>query len=328
MNPTTTLLATLTFDGKRFDNHALDVDCVGELTAYKKLVLECAKELWRRDNPDRERLAKGFEERFMLQFSEITEGSAAVPLYRIETREQGELDLGQHDRAAIREFDQAAELIDEAVHAADKGERLPTTFPKNVIPLFRDFGKSLRDDETLFLQARHRDTPVSYTSRARRCLAEWSDAAYEDRVDVTGEVNMANVRGGAFELLLDANLPPVRGRFSETQEAQVLEALHDHRTAWLRVQGIGEFSRSDRLLRKFLSVDAVSVAPAAGQAFVEDAKPIWETIAEIGASAPDEAWAEVPSELSIRIPMSFRRPDSCSAKRWRCFEPIRTRNGV
>lgn len=296
MNPTTTLLATLKFDGKRFEHHALDVDCVGELAAYKKLVLECAKELWRRDNPDRERLAKGFEERFMLQFSEITEGSAAVPLYRVETREQGELDLGQGD-----EFDQAAKLIDEAVHAADKGERLPATFPKNVIPLFRDFGKSLRDDETLFLQARHRDTPASYTSRARRCLAEWTDACYEDRIDVIGEVSMANIRGGAFELLLDANQPPVKGRFSETQETQVLQALHDHRTARLRVQGIGEFSRSDRLLRKFVSIDAVSVAPADRDAFVEGAKPIWETIAEIGASAPDEAWAEVPSDLSKRL---------------------------
>lgn len=296
MNPTKTLLATLTFDGKRFDNHALDVDCVGELIAYKKLVLECAKELWRRDNPDRERLAKGFEERFTLQFSEITEGSAAVPLYRMETREQTKLDIGQPD-----EFDQAAELIDEAVHAADKGELLPATLPKNVIPLFRDFGKSLRDDETLFLQARHRDVAAAYTVRARRTLTEWTDACYEDRVDVTGEVSMANVRGGAFEIQLDANQPPVRGRFSETQEAQVLEALHAHRTARLRVQGIGEFSRSDRLLRKFVSIDAVSVAPADRDAFVEGVKPIWETIAEIGASAPDEAWAEVPSDLSKRL---------------------------
>ncbi|MFN0300262.1 MAG: hypothetical protein ACKVQU_07890 [Burkholderiales bacterium] len=42
-------LASLRFDGKRFENHALDVECTQELIAYHTLVLECAKELWRGD---------------------------------------------------------------------------------------------------------------------------------------------------------------------------------------------------------------------------------------------------------------------------------------
>ncbi len=54
-------LASLRFDGERFAGHALDVECTRELIAYRDLVLECAKTLWRRKFPDRARLPKGFE---------------------------------------------------------------------------------------------------------------------------------------------------------------------------------------------------------------------------------------------------------------------------
>ena len=60
----TTDLASLRFDGKRFEGHALDVECTQELIAYRNLIVECAKELWRRKNPDRARLPRGFEDDF------------------------------------------------------------------------------------------------------------------------------------------------------------------------------------------------------------------------------------------------------------------------
>ena len=59
-------LALLRFDGERFAGHALDVECTQELIAYKNIVLECAKALWRRKFPDRARLPKGFEGDFRL----------------------------------------------------------------------------------------------------------------------------------------------------------------------------------------------------------------------------------------------------------------------
>lgn len=61
-------LASLRFHGKRFEGHALDVECTQELIAYRNLIVECAKELWRRKHPDRVRLPRGFEEDFRLQF--------------------------------------------------------------------------------------------------------------------------------------------------------------------------------------------------------------------------------------------------------------------
>ena len=293
MNHITLPLASLRFDGPRFDGHALDVDCVGELLAYKKLVLECAKELWYRKHPGRERLPRGFEERLTLEFSEIREGSVVVPLRRVVVDEQTPLDFGD-------EFDEAAELIDAAISAANQDQLLPAEFPRNAIPLFRDFGKSLKESETLFVQARNRESAAPYTAKARECLAEWMEATFEDLADVIGEVSMANVRGGAFELAVNAG-SLVRGKFSEAQEAEVLDALRAHKTAQLRVRGVGEFSIMDRQLRKFIRIDAATLISPVSSEFAANVKPIWETIAEMGASIPEEVWSQVPSDLGKRL---------------------------
>lgn len=113
-------LASLRFDGKRFEGHALDVECTQELIAYRNLVVECAKELWRQKNPERVRLPRGFEEGFRLQFDRLKEGSTVVPLQRVRVEDQSELDWGNLD-----EFDEAADLIDAAITAANEEALLP-----------------------------------------------------------------------------------------------------------------------------------------------------------------------------------------------------------
>ena len=55
-----------TFKGKRFDDHGLDLDVLPDLFAFKQLLVETAKALWRRAHPDRERLPKNFEDRLKL----------------------------------------------------------------------------------------------------------------------------------------------------------------------------------------------------------------------------------------------------------------------
>lgn len=78
-----TSIELLRSDGKRLEGHAIDVDCTQELVAYRTIILECAKELWRRKHPDRLRLPSGFEDGFRLQFDRGEEGSAVVPLQRV-----------------------------------------------------------------------------------------------------------------------------------------------------------------------------------------------------------------------------------------------------
>ncbi len=287
-------LATLRFDGKRFEGHALDVECTQELLAYRTLVLECAKELWRRKYPDRVRLPKRFEDGFRLEFDRVVPGSAALPLRRVRDVVQGGFDFGD-------EFDEAAALIDQSIAAADRDDLLPEAFPANVVPLFRDFGRTLQPEETLFIRSGRSTTEAAYGERARLLLAEWVDPTFEDAVSLVGEVRMANVGPGAFKLQLPDGGPMIDGWFDAAHESVVLEALRAHRSTQLRVVGIAEFSTRDRQMKRIVRVDRVEVSPREVVAFDETAKPIWEELAAIGQAAPAGTWEAVPSDLSTRI---------------------------
>ncbi len=124
-------------------------------------------------------------------------------------------------------------------------------------------------------------------------------ATYEDVVEVTGEVQMASVKG-QFSLLTGPG-KAVTGKFSPQQEAQVLEALRDHSSLGLRVRGVGEFGTQDRLLRRFNRVDSVEHAPIGAPAYVEGASDLWAELDAIAAKVPAEAWAAVPQDLSLRV---------------------------
>ncbi len=123
---------------------------------------------------------------------------------------------------------------------------------------------------------------------------------YDDVIDLTGEVTMANVRGGQFAISLDSGESPA-GRFSPEQEALVLQALLRHREIRLRIRGVGEFEYADRSPRRIVRVDSAEIAVGGTPAYDESTRPIWEVVSEIGAQAPAEAWATVPRDLSERL---------------------------
>ena len=297
MNTDTTFeVSTLRFDGERFKGHALDVECTQELIAYRNLVLECAKSVWRVKYPNCSNLPRGFEKGFRLQFNRLEEGSAVVPLQRVRSAdEQAELDLTD-------EFDEAVVLIDQAIRAANDDDLLPPGLPSNMIPLFRDFGKTLRDDEVLFTRGRESASEAPYTAKARKRLAEWIEPSYEDVVTVSGEVRMANVGPGRFALQVDraGGQSVIEGKFSSVDESKVLEALRQHRSARLQVKGLGEFGTTDRLLKRFSRVDQVNLVTEK-ISYDESAAPIWEQLSAIGQAAPLSAWDGVPTDLSIRL---------------------------
>jgi len=288
-------LAVLRFQGDRFEQHTLDVDCTRELIAYKNTLLACAKEIWRRKNPGRTRLPRGFEDSFSLVFSEVREGSAGIPLKRRVIRTDDDLELTIED-----EFVEAARLIDQAIDAVGTDNSLPVDLPRNVIPLFKELGSTLASNETLYVRARGSRREAAYTQEVRNKLAKWTESTYEDLTELVGEASMANLRGSQFVVTLpDGSL--VSGRFSTEQEAMVLEALRLHREVKLKIKGIGEFNEADRMLRRLVRIDSAEIVKEGQDSFDENARPIWEVVADIGSSAPANTWSRLPSNLSERI---------------------------
>lgn len=143
------VIKRLHFTGGRFEKNKkwLSLDILPELTAYKTLLIETAKKEWRRNNPKRERLQKGFEENISLGFSEILEGSSTVPIERIEEVEDDVLE----DLYVEDEVDEAVEIIDSTLEAAKEDRPFPEHLPADVIPLFEEWGRTLAHDEAIEL---------------------------------------------------------------------------------------------------------------------------------------------------------------------------------
>lgn len=289
MDDKTRDLTTLRFEGPRFDDHGLDLDVLPELTAYKALLVETAKSLWRAQHPDRERLPKGFEANFSIKFYGLTEGSTGVPLKRVIPEDGGNFSLLDD------ELDQAADLLESTIERAVAGQPLPTELPKNVIPLFDEFGRTLQLGEAIGIRSVRRNVEVRYTQEVKARLARVAEGDYEDSVDIAGEIRAADVDGSSFALREnDGN--KVRGFFAPEQEMLFTEALRDHAERRLRVIGVGEFSGATGRLKVIRKVTDLRPVNVEGAKYDASVPPIWETLSSIAAQVPNEAWDKLPRD--------------------------------
>lgn len=287
-------LVTHTFKGGRFDDHGIDIDVLPELIAYKVILIETAKELWRKKNPGRQRLPKNFEDSLSLKFYKILPSSAAVPLMR-----EIEVDEDFLFSPLPDELDDAAILVADSVDSVSHSKPLPQDFPKNVIPLFSEYGKTLRPGERIEIKPAKKDLRASYSPKERDALIQLLETGYEDYVELVGEIRAADVDGGNFAIrLIDETKIP--GKFSQDQETIITDALKEHTSRRLLVKGRGEFL-PDGKLKRIISVTSLSVQTLEGLPFDETVRPIWEIVEEISSSVPKEEWEKLPTDLAKNL---------------------------
>lgn len=289
-------LATLKFEGDRFADHSLDVDVLSELAAYKRLVVETAKEIWRKQNHDRQRLPKNFESSVTIKFFELKNGSTAVPLVREISARPPSLFSFEDLRD---EIDEAVGLLETTISSAGQLAAAPLALPRSVVPLFREFGQSLRDDESIIIENRDRPS-VKYNKDAKKHILSWIEPNYRDQLDLVGEVRATDLDSGNFTLRLDDGSKVV-GRFSEQQERDILAALGEHQSRRLRVEGTGEFRHDNGELHRIVDVRRIEICDPASARSEGSAEPFWKTIVAVGNRVPSAAWDRVPTDLSENL---------------------------
>jgi hypothetical protein len=285
-------LVVHTFKGGRFDDHGVDLDVLPDLIAYKTLLVETAKELWRRKNPDRQRLPRNFEDSVSIKFYEVKAGSAAIPLFReVETADQLSFLDSQRD-----ELDEAVELIADTVDAAGQNRTLPQSLPSSVVPLFENYGKTLRSDEWIEQIPTHRNYAVRYSPEVRERLTRWPQSSYEDDVDVIATVTMARVSRPRMGITLDDERE-VEAAFRPEDEGIITTALKEHATAKVRVEGRAQFAAGGQIQR-IVRVDRITLLPAGEMAFDPSAKPLWKVFTEIVSDIPESELQKLPTDTA------------------------------
>lgn len=294
-------LRDLRLVGGRFDEHKgwLDFDALPELMTYKRLLVEIAKEQWRKEHPDKRRLRKGFECDIRLAFHELAEGSCVVPVERfVEVDSDLFSEVYQED-----EVDEAARLIDETIVAAQNDGPYPENLPSSVIPIFAEWGKTLQSGEGIELSCNGDGKHARFDSTVRERILTTYRKPYEDHISIDGEVRAAKLKrateGGSFDILLD-NGDTIGGVFDDDQEAIITKALHEHKSIRVHIDGTGEFDRTG-ILRRIINVARLEERLPGEERYDSSVPPIWETIAEIFADVPDEEWAKVPADLAQNL---------------------------
>ncbi len=286
-------LVNHTFHGRRFDDGGVDLDVTPDLHRYKKLLVEVAKELWRRNHRDSKILPRNFEDSLSMKFYEVRANCATIPLERVLTATDRELLWDTED-----ELDDAVTLVTETIDAAGNDQSLPEQFPKHLLVLFQDYGKTLRDDEWIEHRPPKRESGIRYDALVRERLTRWVESPYEDAIDLTGEVTMARVSNPLMTIQLDGDRK-IEAAFRPEDEDKITTALRDHKTAKLRVIGRGLFG-PDGVVRKVTEVTDVNLLPTGNQPFDSSAKPIWDVFAEILSDVPTEQFARLPVDGADR----------------------------
>jgi hypothetical protein len=299
------VLTVLRFDGPRFEDHGLDVDVLPEILAYKRLLQATAKEIWRREHPDRRRLPKGFDDNISLKFFEISPGSTSVPLVRKSA--------GQY-RLFDDELVVAAQLLHWTIYSARSLADMPhlqdspsdfraarRILPSAVIPLFQHLGNALREDERIFvdipdLEIPNHVGPACFDHRVKETILRFAAGKYQDVVEVSGEVRATDLDGQKFTLRLEDG-SKLSVRLRPEDEQTVLQAFGEHSSVRVKVQGVGEFSPEDGALRQVAAVDQIELAKPGAAAQVKE-PPIWERLAAIGKTVPDDVWDQVPKDFA------------------------------
>lgn len=236
------------FVGARFLEHTLPVDVAKDLAAYEMLVTELAKHLFLEDHGDRQRVPKGFSTEFHLHIERIDDGSAK-PLLSVVMAGALALNGGSADY-----FERARDLISECI--ASGGERLPTGFPRELLHHFNNFGRSLRDDESLELPRPQADTPATLTPDVRKRLVLAADRVYEKEIEISGTIGEADWERSTFRLRLpdgSQTIIPMPESFHD--KAREFGGRIRHQVV---LQGVAAFDSWDKL-QKVVAADHLEI---------------------------------------------------------------------
>jgi hypothetical protein len=170
--------------------------------------------------------------------------------------------------------------------------------PKAVLPLLAALGENLREGETIKTRAVRSPRAAEFTFEMRSRVERMLDAVYEDRVEIVGEVRSADVDQRNFAIR-DSTGAKVPAKFRPEHEAEITDALHDHASCRIAIVGAGEFSARDGSLRRILRVDELERrSTLADDEFDDSAPPLWQSVVDLGASVPADAWDRVPTDLA------------------------------
>lgn len=241
---TTTPFMRPRFTGARFDGHAIPLELLGELAVFEEMVVEVAKWAFLQDNPDRKRTPRGFTNGITIKLTGVEEGSA-VPVLSLVV---AGATLFPTDGQVY--FEKARDSIASAIQAAATDQQVTQFLPEKSLSYFDRIGRGLRDGEAIEFEMPHNNGVARLTRETRRKLLLASANVQEltDEVVIRGSISEVDQADMTFQIQQVDNRK-VKAPLGSQHLDTILEAFAGYKTGTrIVLQGIGRFSRSDKLL--------------------------------------------------------------------------------
>lgn len=230
--------------GERFENHSIPLEILKDLAVLEELIVEVAKWHYLEEHSGRQRVPRGFTDGVSLRLTSVDEGSA-IPIIALCLATVSPQLFPPPSQPF---FEMARNSVVEAIAAA--GERTPVAvrFPEGALSYFDRIGRNLRKGESLeFALPGGRVASLNQATRRALVLSSPQVQYVTEAVTLRGFVPEASQDKQTFTLVLaDGNRVPAP-LLPEHWES-VRKAFNDYRLGVkVQLQGIGRFSRSNRL---------------------------------------------------------------------------------
>lgn len=226
--------------GGRFESGGVPLSVLEDFKTYELLVVAVAKHLYIQENSGRQRVPKGFADRFQLSLQGVGQGSAVPYFHR------------NPPHSAPDVFDAAREHITAMLEASEPGFELMQRLPVKAVKLLKSFGKSLLPEERMEIP-RGAGAGVVVFDAARRdkiVEREFSRATVSSREEVMvwGRIKaIDNIKRTLTVVADDDNT--ITCAYGSEHERDILEANKTHRATGLRLTAVGVFDANRKLAR-------------------------------------------------------------------------------
>lgn len=291
--------------GSRFEGHAIPLEFLKDLAVLEELIIEVAKAKYLDDHPERKRSPRGWTDGVEFKLTDIEDGSAKPIISLIIASAT----LFPPESQGY--FDQARDSIVSAIDAAEQNQLVTEHLPEKTLTYFDRIGRSLRDGEAIEFTTPQQQTPAKLTKETRRRLILASDKVKEltEETTVRGTVPEADQDDMTFEVqLFDGR--KVKAPIATQHLDTILEAFNGYKEgARVLLQGIGKFTRNDRLLG-FESIEHISILDALDiAARLDELRPLKNNWLEgRGVAPPNEGLDWLSQKFSQLYPEDLPLP--------------------
>lgn len=209
--------------GSRFEGGVIPLEVLADFTALGEMIVEVAKWKFRKDNPSRKRVPRGFTDGITLKLTGIEDGSAR-PIIKLVVA-AGML----FPPSAQSYFEDARSAIIGAIHAAEQDKLITSFVPQKLLGYFDRFGRNLNEGEAIEFNDGAGQPATRLNKEIRRKLVLASEE--EEITDVIvchGSIPEMDQQAKTFHLrLLDGAI--VKAKLTPQHFDTVMEAFTNYR---------------------------------------------------------------------------------------------------